>query len=418
MINKYNMRTKGLILILLLMASQFKIAQNPDISGFVRNYTGVLYENGDFNILQNTLNLDFTKSGDKIALKANPMLYHYNTDSLDLRLRELYVDLYFNNFDLRIGKQQVVWGKADGVFITDIVSPLNLTEFLLPDFDEIRTGVIATKFDYYLGNNTFEIIWMPIITPTETPSSSSMWFVTPDFPAAPTFDYSKEEINPSLENSEIFVKYSALTSNVDFEIMGAYTWDDYPTMHVEKQLDMSSGNPVLTGLNITPEHHRLSVGGGSFSTEIKGFVIRGEAAYYMGKYFQTEDPLQKDAVIQKDYLHYLLGVDFIVGGVNFSTQFIQQSIIDYDKNIVNEETENTMTFLARYDLFRELLHLELFSYIGLTNNDALIRPKITYNFDDSFSILLGSNIFVGDSDGRFGQYKDNSMGYLKFKYNF
>ncbi len=418
MINKYNMRTKGLILILLLMASQFTIAQNPDISGFVRNYTGVLYENGDFNILQNTLNLDFTKSGDKIALKANPMLYHYNTDSLDLRLRELYVDLYFNNFDLRIGKQQVVWGKADGVFITDIVSPLNLTEFLLPDFDEIRTGVIATKFDYYLGNNTFEIIWMPIITPTETPSSSSMWFVTPDFPAAPTFDYSKEEINPSLENSEIFVKYSALTSNVDFEIMGAYTWDDYPTMHVEKQLDMSSGNPVLTGLNITPEHHRLSVGGGSFSTEIKGFVIRGEAAYYMGKYFQTEDPLQKDAVIQKDYLHYLLGVDFIVGGVNFSTQFIQQSIIDYDKNIVNEETENTMTFLARYDLFRELLHLELFSYIGLTNNDALIRPKITYNFDDSFSILLGSNIFVGDSDGRFGQYKDNSMGYLKFKYNF
>lgn len=412
------MRTKGLILILLLMASQFTIAQNPDISGFVRNYTGVLYENGDFNILQNTLNLDFTKSGDKIALKANPMLYHYNTDSLDLRLRELYVDLYFNNFDLRIGKQQVVWGKADGVFITDIVSPLNLTEFLLPDFDEIRTGVIATKFDYYLGNNTFEIIWMPIITPTETPSSSSMWFVTPDFPAAPTFDYSKEEINPSLENSEIFVKYSALTSNVDFEIMGAYTWDDYPTMHVEKQLDMSSGNPVLTGLNITPEHHRLSVGGGSFSTEIKGFVIRGEAAYYMGKYFQTEDPLQKDAVIQKDYLHYLLGVDFIVGGVNFSTQFIQQSIIDYDKNIVNEETENTMTFLARYDLFRELLHLELFSYIGLTNNDALIRPKITYNFDDSFSILLGSNIFVGDSDGRFGQYKDNSMGYLKFKYNF
>ena len=41
---------------------------------------------------------------------------------------------------LSLGKQQVVWGKADGVFITDIVSPLNLTEFLLPDFDEIRTG--------------------------------------------------------------------------------------------------------------------------------------------------------------------------------------------------------------------------------------------------------------------------------------
>ena len=409
------MRIKGLILILLLMGSQFTIAQNPDISGFARNYTGVLFENGDFPILQNTLNLNFTKSGDKVAFKANPMLYHYNSDSLDLRLRELYVDLYFNNFDLRIGKQQVVWGKADGVFITDIVSPLNLTEFLLPDFDEIRSGVIAVKFDYYIGNNTFEIIWIPIITPAETPSASSIWYVAPDFLVTPTFDYSKENINPSLKNSEIFVKYSAMTSKIDFEIMGAYTWDDYPTMHIQKGID-----PVtmqLTDLNVTPEHHRLFVGGGSFSTEVKDVIVRGEAAWYNGKYFQTEDPLATDAVVQKDYLHYLIGLDFNIKGINFSTQFIQEAIIDYDENMLKGKTENTMTFLARYDLLRETLHLELFSYIGLTNNDALIRPKISYDFDDSFSILLGSNIFVGNENGRFGQYKDNSMGYIKIKYN-
>jgi hypothetical protein len=69
-------------------------------------------------------------------------------------------------------------------------------------------------------------------------------------------------------------------------------------------------------------------------------------------------------------------------------------------------------------MMRETLHLELFSYIGLSDNDALIRPKITYDFDDSFSILLGGNIFVGERDGRFGQYKDNSMVYAKIKYNF
>jgi hypothetical protein len=410
------MKTKGLILILLLLAGQFTMAQNPEISGFVRNYTGALYDNGDFAILQNTLNLDISKSGDKIAFKANPMLYHYNSDSLNLRLRELYLDLYFTNFDLRIGKQQVVWGKADGVFITDIVSPLNLTEFLLPDFDEIRTGVIATKLDYYIGNSTFEVIWMPIITPTETPSESSIWYTTPDFPITPSFDYSKEYIDPSLENSEVFVKYSTMTSKIDFEIMGAYTWDDYPTMHIQKTINPATMQ--LTGISVTPEHHRLSVGGGSFSTEIKGVILRGEAAYYSGKYFQTEDPFQVDAIVQKDYLHYLAGLDFIIGGVNLSTQFIQQTIFNYDKNIVDEEVDNTMTFMARYDLLRETLHLELFSYIGLTSNDALIRPKISYDFDDSFSILLGSNIFIGDSDGRFGQYSNNSMIYAKLKYNF
>ncbi len=82
------------------------------------------------------------------------------------------------------------------------------------------------------------------------------------------------------------------------------------------------------------------------------------------------------------------------------------------------QTHNTATFMARYDLMRETLHLELFSYIGLDDEDALIRPKITYDFDDSFSILLGGNIFIGDRAGQFGQYQDNSMIYTKIKINF
>ncbi len=410
---------KKIALILIITGFAFLAnAQTPDISGYLRNYTGVLYDTGDFAIIQNTFNLNVEKRGDKVAFKANPMLYHYWSDSLDLRLREAYLDMYFDNFDLRIGKQQVVWGKADGTFITDVVSPLNLTEFLLPDFDEIRTGVNAVKLDYYLGDNTFEVIYMPNFTPAELPTGNSMWYIQPEFPAPATFDWSKSEIKPSFENSELFVKYSAITSKIDFEIMGGYTWDDMPTMHVNKEIDMSSGQPVLTGLNITPKHHRLYLGGGSFSTEIKGFVLRGEAAYYNGKYFQTEDPTAVDAITEKDYLHYLAGLDFNVGNVKLSTQFIQQYILDYDENITNEETENTMTFLARYDMFRETLHLELFSYIGLTGEDALIRPKVTYDFDDSFSLLLGSNIFVGERTGRFGQYQDNSMLYFKVKYNF
>ncbi|MEN8203154.1 MAG: DUF1302 family protein [Bacteroidota bacterium] len=414
------MRTKGLILILLLIAGQYTKAQNLDISGFARSYEAVLFNTGDFGIVQQTLNLNFEKRGNKVAFKANPMVYLYNSDSMDFRIRELYLDLYFDNFDIRIGKQQVVWGKADGVFISDIVSPLNLTEFLLPDFDEIRTGVVATKVNYYFGNSTLEAIWIPVFTPTERPPPGSIWYIQPDFPVTPTWDLSRKNITPSLESSEVFLKYTALTSVIDFEIMGAYTWDDNPTLHVQKEFRV---NPIthqttLAGLNITPEHHRLAIGGGSFSSEIKGVILRGEAAYYDGKYFLTEDPLQQDGNIQKDYLHYLMGLDFNLGPVKVSSQFIQQTILNYDDNILNEKTENTMTFLARYDMFRETLHLELFSYIGLTNEDALIRPKITYDFDDSFSILLGSNIFVGDEKGRFGQYSDNSMAYIKLKYSF
>lgn len=414
------MKKLALLLLLPLFAIPFAKAQNVDISGFARNYTGVLFDNGEFSILQNTLNLNFEKPGSKVAFKANPMVYTYNTDSVKFNMREIYLDLYFKKIDIRIGKQQIVWGKADGVFITDVVSPLNLTEFLLPDFNEIRAGVYAAKFDYYLGNNTFEVIWIPVFTAIETPTPGSIWFKQPAFPIQPTFDFSKQNVTASLENSEIFAKFTAITSLVDVELMGGYTWDDTPVLHMTKSFGMNpdTQTPYLSGINVTPQYHRLTLGGGSFSSQIKGFIFRGEAAYYSGKYFLTEDMTAVDGLIEKDYLHYVLGLDFTISSILISTQFIQEHILDYAPGIMTKETQNTMTFLARADLLRETLHLELFSYIGLTNEDALIRPKITYDYDDSFSVLFGANIFVGDEAGRFGQYKDNSMIYAKIKYNF
>jgi len=417
------MRTKIIILAILLTTSIYTNAQIVDISGFARTYEGVLLDTtGDFAIIQQTLNLNFEKRGEKVAFKANPMLFLYNADSLNFRMREVYADMYFKNFDLRIGKQQIVWGKADGVFITDIVSPLNLSEFLLPDFDEIRTGVIAAKVNYYIGNSTIELIAIPQFTPTIRPNENSIWYIQPEFPAPTTFDWSKSEIKPSLENTEVFMKWSAMTSKVDFDLMGGYTWDDNPTMHVQKNFGMDTTtmppSPILTSLTITPEYHRLTVGGGSFSTEILGFILRGEAAYYNGKYFQTEDPTAEDAIIQKDYINYVVGLDFSLGQVKMSGQFIQKYIMNYDPMMTDNEINNTATFLAHYDMLRETLHLELFSYIGLTGEDALIRPKISYDFDDSFNILLGANIFVGDKAGQFGQYQDNTMAYMKIKYNF
>ncbi len=416
------MRKIKIFLVLLFATASLMQAQIVDISGFARTYEGVKVKDGDFSIIQQTLNLNFEKKGEKVAFKANPMLYYYNIDSLDFRMREIYMDMYFKNFDLRIGKQQVVWGKADGVFITDIVSPLNLSEFLLPDFDEIRIGVLAAKFDYYIGNSTIEAIWKPVFTPNELPAQGSIWAVQPDFPAPPTFDYSQSKVNYSLDNGSYYLKYSAMTSNIDFDLMGAYTFDANPTMHVQKHIEFDTTTvpptPVLTGLTITPQYHRIWVGGGSFSTEIAGFILRGEGAYYNGTYFQTEDPMATDALIQKDYLNYVVGLDFSLGGVKLSGQFIQKIILDYDDKIVDDKASNLATFLAHYDVLRETLHLELFSYIGITTPNALIRPKITYDFDDSFNILLGGNIFVGDTDGMFGRYQDNTMVYVKVKYNF
>jgi len=404
------------ILVFLLTPLVGLNAGSLNLTGYVRNYSGILLSaENNFAIIQNTFNLNLDHSKEKVAFKVNPYIYQYPDQDLEIGLRQAYIDIFFNSMDIRIGKQQIIWGKADGVFITDVISPKDLREFLLPEFDEIRIGVTSLKADYYIGNSTVEFVWVPVFTPTRFPDEDSIWNPRFDFPLQPEFDYSREEVSKSVKNSEVFLKYSAVTSALDFEIMGGYMWDDDPTMHTVKNIDPVTLQP--DSITVIPEHHRLGLVGGSFGTTLGSFVIRGEGAWYVGKYFLSEDPMLEEGVVEKNYLHYLLGVDFTLLDIKMSVQFIQQLILDYEDPIVNDRAENMMTFLASKDFLRETLFLELFTYVGLNNGDALIRGKVTYKFVDGFEVLLGANIFTGDK-GMFGQFNENDMVYVKIKYSF
>ena len=418
------MKNKSLFLILLMAMGTNLFAQNLEINGYVRSYLGVLTnDTNDYSINQNTLDLKLKRTDDNVSFFANPFIYQTPNQDVTLGLREAYMDVYFDNMDLRIGKQQIIWGKADGMFITDIVSPKDLGEFLLRDFDEIRTGITSLKANYYLGDNTVEMVWIPTFTPTIMPDETSIWSRIPEFPLPITIDESQKEIPGRLENSEGFIKFSGMSSLLDYEIMAGSMWDDDPNLHVSPIIEQ--GNPQPLGLTLTPKHHQLTLVGGSFSSELGGFILRGEGAYYMGKQFSALNPDQLNlptSILKKDYAHYLIGTDFSIGTTRFSTQFIQRAILDYDDLIVQDELDNTMTFLANRTFLQETLTLQLFGYFGLNNEDALIRPSVTYDLADGFEILAGANIFVKNEDsentGQFGYYDDNDMIYVKMKYSF
>ncbi len=387
-----------------------------ELTGFVRSYAGVQTEgSNDYAIVQNTLEARLGFSGDSSDLYVAPYFYQYPGAEMEFGLRQAYIDIFFDDFDLRVGKQQIIWGKADGVFITDIVSPKDLSEFLLRDFEEIRQGITALKADYYIGDHTLELVLVPTFTATRLPEIGSQWRPTMDFPVQPTFDYSEEDVAAKLENGEVFVKFSGMTSSIDFELMAGYMWDDDPSIHITKMIDPATMQ--LSGLTVKPKHNRLTVGGGSFSTTLGGFVVRGEGAYYGGKLHNTEHPAATDGLTMKDYIHYLVGVDRTIGGVRMSAQFVQQVILEHREPLLAEQYTNTLTLLVSKDFLRETLRLDLFSYIGLNDSDALIRAKAVYAIRDGLEATLGADVFVGDS-GMFGQYDDNDMVYAKLKYSF
>lgn len=407
---------KIIISLTILLSAGLYAQENLVISGYFRNYTGLLMDNfNDLSIEQNTLNLVLEKKTDKVGFKVNPFIYHQFDRELEIGLREAYLDLYFDNLDIRIGKQQIIWGKAEGVFITDVISPKDLREFLLPDFEEIRTGVSSIKLNYHAGIHTFEGVWVPVFTPTQMPDEGSIWAPEMSFPLNPVWDYSTSQKSLTVENSELFLRYSMMASALDLELVGGSFFYDDPALHMSRQFNPATMQ--ITGLTVRPDYHRVQMGGGSFSLPLGDLVLRGEGAYYQGRNFQTLNPYNLDATIEKDYMHYMAGIDYTIAGVKLSAQFIQENILDYEDGMMNDEVETTMTFLAKKDFLREKLWLELFAYVGFNNQDALIRPKVSYAFADGFDLQLGANIFTG-TDGRFGQYDENDMLYIKAKYSF
>ncbi len=71
-------------------------------------------------------------------------LYNYDSNESytqrDL-LREAYVDAEANDYSLRIGKQQVVWGTADGMKLLDAINPTDYSEMAQNQMEDSRIPV-------------------------------------------------------------------------------------------------------------------------------------------------------------------------------------------------------------------------------------------------------------------------------------
>ena len=62
-------------------------------------------------------------------------------------LREMYVDINGGAFDARIGKQQVVWGTADGMKLLDMINPTDYAEMAQDQMEDSRIPVWAVNLE-------------------------------------------------------------------------------------------------------------------------------------------------------------------------------------------------------------------------------------------------------------------------------
>lgn len=338
--------------------------------------------------------------------------YHAYVD-----LREAFVDLAFDKMDVRLGKQQVVWGKTDGFRVLDTVNPLDYKEFVLNDFLDSRIPLWMAKMEYYF---TFEYSLQAVIIPEmqffEQANAGSEYELNV-LSAVPEGGQSvvindRREPEESFEHTEYGLKFTGFHEGWDFTLNYLYSWDDVPA--IKLALDASTGT-----LTASPEHERLHIVGGSFANVFWGAVVRGEMAAKIGKYFSVDDPTVADMVVEKTLLSYALAFERDLFDISWLFQVLQETILDYDDAITNDQVDTKITLRGSKTFMNETLEAVVSTIYGVNETEFVIRPSLEYDITDSTKITVGADFFEGGvDDSLFGQFDDKDRLYAELKYSF
>ena len=327
-------------------------------------------------------------------------------DHFELQLRELYIDGTLGEIYLRLGKQQIVWGKSDGLKVLDIVNPQSFREFILDDFDDSRIPLWTVNIEIPIREMVFQFVWIPDRTYHELADSGSIFEITsklfvPEIPPGVKVKINSPERPESFfSDSDVGARLSTFWKGWDITLNYFYHYDDIPVLF--QNVEIISSEPFVT---ITPKFKRTHLVGGSFSNAFGNLTLRGEVGYSFNQYYISEE-FNSKGIEKGDELSYVLGLDWFGFTDSLISFQLFQSYILNTSDIVNNKFDNTVSLLIERKLMNEALEFEVLWLQNINEGDGLIRPKVSFELKDNLLLKAGIDIFYGDKEGFFGQFRE------------
>ncbi len=411
-------------------------------TGSLQNYNAVqTAEDQEFVAGRNrvNLNLEMATGAFDITLQGD-LIHRYagEGDETELLFREAYFDRYFEQTDLRAGKQVVQWGRASGAFVTDILSPVDLREFLTLNPSDLRIGVTALNLRRYFGENSLQLIFNPVLERDRIPDSDSRWFPIEPVNTPVNLQFISPREQPTLTRMQGALQYSvrSLTS-LDLDLMALYWAHPMPAYGLYPELFSFPDPPQVT----LKESYRPSLMAG-YSTEWSlhsRFRLISESLFVHERLFTflpvsvseleqaLEDPLLALQLLQqfaprddgyllrKPWLHKMVGADTDLYSTNISLQFHLETILNYEERILPQRFFPYATLLLNRSFLRERLQLLSVNRYNFYAKDFWVQFQGVYEAADGIELAAGANLFGGEEitpfygHFTFHRYRQNSF---------
>jgi hypothetical protein len=340
-------------------------------------------------------------------------------DRTDLDLRELYVETQVRGTYLTIGKQQVVWGKSDGLKVLDVVNPQDFREFILDDFEDSRIPLWTFNAEIPVRDLTLQLLWIPDPSYHELPEPDGLYaFTAPIFfprppPGVAVDARSVQRPRRLVSDSDAGVRLSTFWKGWDLTLNYFYHYDDFPVPF--RRISLGAQGPLVT---VTPRYERTHLVGGTFSNAFGDLTVRGEVGYSTDRYFATSDVTDSDGVFETAELSYVLGFDWYgFSETLLSAQLFQLWLTNDERGNIRDGLETVVSFLAQREFWNDRLVTELLWLHNLNHSDGLLRPRVAYELSDSLQLDIGLDLFYGSRYGLFGQFDRNDRVTVRLEWS-
>ncbi|PCI51705.1 MAG: hypothetical protein COB49_01225 [Alphaproteobacteria bacterium] len=333
----------------------------------------------------------------------------YIGDVAEIELREFYIDTSLDtplgSAFLRLGKQQIVWGQADGLRVLDVVNPFNYREFILDEFEDRRIPLWSLNLEMPMGDVMTQFVWIPDQTYDQFPEPEAIFAIrSPRFipPAPASGPVTLNEVNKPgdfIADSDVGLRLSAFMGGWDLTLNYLYHYQDRAVLF-QTQYE--------NGIAINPEYRRSHLIGGTFSNAFGSFTLRGEMGYSTDKYFLNQSSSNPNGIHKSGEFSYVLGLDYNGLQDSFiSAQFFQSIITDFAQGIPRDKVDSQMTLLMDRAFMNDTLKVSFLLIQSLNDGDGVIELDMEYNLQDNITLSIGADIFYGNQIGLFGQFSQN-----------
>ncbi len=330
-----------------------------------------------------------------------------NNEHGSIDLRELYLDARTGNVLWRLGKQQVVWGEADGIKVMDVVNPQSFREFILDDFDDSRIPLWMVNAEFLLGDlGSLQLLWIPDTTYHElaeegTPFAVSSPLLIPQAPPGLNVEQrSADKPDNAFSDGDAGLRYSAFTAGWDITLNYLYHFQDLPVPY--QYLRMENGQAIGV---LAPEYERNHLVGATASNAFGAFTLRGEVAYNSDT-FHVLSEYRNQGIGESAEISSVLGVDWMWEAQHtlLSAQWFQSHLPDFDTAMYRSETEHTLSLLYQRNFNYDTWTFEALGLYSVDRGDRWINLKLSHLLRDNLELWLGGDIFAGDKEGVYGQF--------------